>query len=641
MKKKLIASFLAVAFLLCMLTTSGIAFAEGEKELRILFTHDTHSSLLPYNELQADGSVKNVSGYARLATAIEKERTPNTVLLHAGDYAMGTFFNTIYTTHAPDLSLIGAMGYDAFTFGNHEFDFGPAALAQSLRAAKAESDRLPVPVCSNIQFPSDVVSQELKAAYESLGGSESVIIEKNGVKIGLFGILSKGAVSFTATATPITFEDDYKAAKRAVAALKDKGADIVICLSHGGTNPDVSKSEDNQLAKKVPGIDVIISGHTHSTLEKPIKEGKTTIVSAGYYARFLGELDVTITSDGIDVKDYNLVPIDDTVAENADIAAKVESYKAQVQSEYLDINAPEVKFDGIAAYSPFNFTPTEVIDRNYGNYGLANLITDGYLNEAKTRGIDATISVINSGIIRSSFLKGDVSEHDSYKALSLGTGLDSSVGFPLVEFFITGEELRALCEVDVSVYPLMNEAQLFFSGVRYKYNQGRLVFNKVYEVETQNIDGSWAPLDNEKLYGVMGSLYLGQMAGLITDTSFGILKIEPKDKNGVVLADINKAILHDSNGNEIKEWLSLSHYLGSFDKDMSGISQIPLSYQVPREGKIGVTGLSTLFINSTNFARIVYIIIIALVLIIALIILVIVRKLMKKKNRRGYVFRSR
>lgn len=167
MKGKLTAVILTVFFLVSTLGASGLVFADenaGAKELRILFTHDTHSSLLPYNEMQSDG-VKDVSGYARLAGAIEKERNDSTVLVHAGDYAMGTFFNTIFTTHSPDLSLLGAMGYDAFTFGNHEFDFGPAALAKSLLAADKENERLPVPVCSNIQFPPAPAAQELKAAF--------------------------------------------------------------------------------------------------------------------------------------------------------------------------------------------------------------------------------------------------------------------------------------------------------------------------------------------------------------------------------------------------------------------------------------------------------------------------------------------
>jgi 5'-nucleotidase/UDP-sugar diphosphatase len=137
--KRLKLSLVVLIFLIALSLNLSIPqslAAENEDRMTILFTHDLHDHILPVKD-ERDGEIINSGGFARLQTAIlrEKENNPNVVLVDAGDYSMGTPFQTIFASDAPQLRIMGAMGYDALTFGNHEYDYRPAGLAASLKAA--------------------------------------------------------------------------------------------------------------------------------------------------------------------------------------------------------------------------------------------------------------------------------------------------------------------------------------------------------------------------------------------------------------------------------------------------------------------------------------------------------------------------
>lgn len=151
----------------------------------------------------------------------------------------------------------------------------------------------------------------------------------------------------------------------------EQGAQFIICLSHGGTNVKESKSEDQQLAKKVDGIDLIISGHTHTTLTEPIVEGDTYIVSAGPYCENLGSITLEWTEDGEKtLKDYHLTPIDETVAEDQTIATLVEGWKNQVSSSYLASYG--LSYDQVLTTSDYDLPKPQNKDRV--DNALGNLV---------------------------------------------------------------------------------------------------------------------------------------------------------------------------------------------------------------------------------------------------------------------------
>lgn len=117
----------SLKFLLLFILLSSLSlptFAEDNESLTILFTHDIHDNLEAF-DMEINGDIRSIGGFARLSTAIkeEREKDKDLLLLDAGDYSMGTLYQTIYTSHSPALRLMGHMGYDATTFGNHEYDF--------------------------------------------------------------------------------------------------------------------------------------------------------------------------------------------------------------------------------------------------------------------------------------------------------------------------------------------------------------------------------------------------------------------------------------------------------------------------------------------------------------------------------------
>ncbi len=145
-----------------------------------------------------------------------------TLLVDAGDFSMGTLFHTTFMTEAAELRLMAAMGYDVMTLGNHDFDFHPDGLAKTLRRARAAEKKLPVMVASNVVFsPEGKGDGDLKEAFREYPVVPYAVIERRGVRIGLFGILGKDAQIDTPFAKPVTFADPVETSKRIVDLLQE------------------------------------------------------------------------------------------------------------------------------------------------------------------------------------------------------------------------------------------------------------------------------------------------------------------------------------------------------------------------------------------------------------------------------------
>ncbi|MRR18506.1 MAG: bifunctional metallophosphatase/5'-nucleotidase, partial [Deltaproteobacteria bacterium] len=169
----------------------------SDGRLTVLFTHDLHSYFLPERLPASAGLKATEGGYAKLASLIEERRrsgAEKTLLVDAGDFSMGTLFHTAYMTDALELRLMGEMGYDATTLGNHDFDFRIDGLARMLNAARSKSSRLPAIVASNVVFGTPgAADQSLRQAFADYPVREYTVIQKNGMKIGLFGLMGKDA----------------------------------------------------------------------------------------------------------------------------------------------------------------------------------------------------------------------------------------------------------------------------------------------------------------------------------------------------------------------------------------------------------------------------------------------------------------
>lgn len=615
---------------------------EVDQSITILFTHDMHDHLYPF-EIEEDGEIKILGGYARLYSAInkEKEKNPNTLLVDAGDFSMGTLFQTVFSSHAPGLRIMGQMGYDVVTLGNHEFDFRAEGLADSLKVAKDSGEVLPKMVASNVHFPVDdngeltPTLKKLKDAMDYYGVKNHILIKRNGIKIGIFGLMGKEAAS-NAPMSEVEFTDPIQSAKDTVGVLKEEEkADLIICLSHSGTWEDKSKSEDEILAKEVPDIDIIISGHTHTTHPEPIIVGNTIIGSSGRYGENLGILKIAKDENkNWMVKDYRLEPIEGYLTSNPEITETIDFYKGRVQAEYL--TRFNMVFDEVVAYTPFNFTSYGILGKDHDEDILGNLISDSYIyavKEAEGENYEPiAVSVVPTGTIRGSFIKGNITVSDVFNVSSLGIGPDKVSGYPLISVYLTGKELKTVAEVDASISPIMSVAQLYTSGLNFTFNPNRLIFNKVTDVYLEKEDGSREEIRDEELYRVVAGLYSAQMLSIVGDKSFGLLSIVPKTKEGIPITDYEAQIIYDD-GHEIKEWLAIAEYLKSFETE-DGIPQVP-QYYSQKQGRKIVDDNPNLFARLKNPNKIALVLYCIILIILASIVLLI--RIMIRRKKKAYV----
>ena len=621
----------------CLITPAWAQEDEG-KTATILFTHDMHSHLLPA-EKEGGGEY---GGFARLMTALEDERAQAEasgyacITVDGGDFSMGTLFQTIYTTQASELRSLGALGYDAATFGNHEYEYRADGLAKMLEAAVRSGDPLPALVQANYVTPKDPEGD--KAVVEAMadyGVTDYVMIERDGVRFAVFGVLGEDADA-CAPMSGMEIEPIVQAAQRVVDEIKaNEEYDFLICLSHSGTNPDPKKSEDELLAKNVDGIDFIVSGHTHSTMVEPTIVNNTVIGCTGEYCTNLGKVTIKKDAEGNNaVLDYELIPIDENVPENAQIAAQVSGYKDLVETEYLSQFG--MTFDQVLAYSPFDFTPVSQFAREQEEDSLGNLITDAYIyavrqTEAGTNAAPITAAFVNSGVIRASFSQGDITVSDAFNVSSIGSGADGSPGYPLIDVWLTGKELKTVLELDPSVGPIFSGAQLYSSGVRYTFNMHRMLFNRVTDPALLHSDGTTEAIDDNKLYRVVTNLYSSQMLGTVTDMSYGILKITPKDEWGNPITDYEAHIIHLEDGSELKEWYAVATYLASFTPT-DGVPQVPQRYAGPEGRKVRDESVNPVaLLRQPNWITLV-VLGVALVLV-ALVVFIICRVATRKRRR--------
>lgn len=620
------------AFLLVILIFASALFsvsADNKKEVTVLFTHDLHSHFLPSKA--EDGG--EFGGYARLKTIIEsqKEKYPDALLVDGGDFSMGSLFQTCYASQALELRLMGLMGYDATTFGNHEFDYLPQGLASMLNAAVESGGSLPEIVNGNYLPPAEGeagYNEEINEAFENYGVKKYTIIPKGDVYFavfGIFGIDSDDCAPNSGMILHNAAEVSQELVDSAVNECKEKyGTEpVVVCLSHSGTTD--GEGEDYALAESVQGIDLIVSGHTHTTLEKPVRVNDTYIVSAGEYGKNLGVVNMSFDGDSVEIKDYELIEVDEKVKENSLIAAKVQEYKEQVNSDYLAKYG--TSYDEVILNNPFKFDSVDEVYATQHDSDLGNLFADSYKWAVeKATGEPVDVALTAAGVIRETLPQGKVTVSDIFNAASLGVGTEGE----LVKVYITGKELKAALEVDASVQPIMKSAQLFFSGVEYSFNTNRMIFNKIDSAYLVRNDGTKEEIVDDKMYSVVTGMYVGQMLGSVKEKSLGLLSIVPKDSQGnpIEADDLVNYVVFDKTA-PLKEWYAITAYL----KNMGGEMKAAYDSADGRKTVYSSLAPNDLLRNANVFTFAVMGIVLVLIAAVILIATFVVRKIKKRKNK--------
>ena len=412
---------------------------------------------------------------------------------------------------------------------------------------------------------------------------------------------------------------------------------MIACVSHSGTVEDEDKSEDEILAKNVPDIDLIISGHTHTQLDKPIQHGDTYIVSCGEYGRNLGTISMTQKDDGRwDVDTYELIPVTDEIKADAATQERIDKLMETVDTNYLS-HFGYTK-DQILAENDIEFSSVDDMYNEHEELNLGDIMSDAYVYAVESSeyydGDPVDVAVVPSGTVRDTYTKGDVTVEQVYNSFSLGIGKDGLAGYPLISAYLTGKELKLVAEIDASVSDFMTIARLYCSGLNFTYNPHRMILNKVtdcYLMKAQG-EGNREEIEDDKLYHVVTDLYTGQMLGAVMDTSYGLLSITPKDKDGNPIENLEDQAIMEGN-QELKAWAAIARYMESFDDtDGDGIANVSEYYNEKHDRKVveDSWNIIDLVKHPNKFSAIIagiFVLVIVLIILLILLVKKIVRKI--------------
>jgi len=588
----------------------------GPLRLTLLHTNDEHSQLLPFPlaDDAPDRAGSAVGGFARLAAAVEAVRAEAdpqlrpVLLVSAGDFLGGTPFGWLGLLGlAPELDLMGAIGYDAVTIGNHEFDWGPELLARYLAQAgypdpdgefgRRGGDALPALVASNLSTPP---GDPLGRA----GLRRTHLVElENGLRVGLLGLLGRNAASLAPLMHPVTLESPEASARRAVEELRAGGAHLIIALSHSG------ESEDLALASEVGGIDVVVGGHFHTALTDPLREGATWIVQAGSNLRYLGRVELAVYPREGRVEVLNseealpfLVPLGPSVPSSREVADRIRLFGDSLSAflaGYTGGIAEDFRDPALFAQHSLGRAPP------FSETALGNFVADAMrqaAQEATGEAVDFAFQA--NGVLRSDLIPGEepgregaVTVLDLAAVSGLGAGPDGTPGYPIISARLTGEEIYRILEISTLVPQLRGNSHfLQVSGLRYEVDPTRAVlftipvrgtpvpsFRAVRRAWQMRSDGTEVEIPRDgTLFHVATDHHVASFLPQVGALAPRLL-IELKDRTGQPLAHLDDAVIrvHDR---ELKVWEAILRYAASLPR-VDGRPTLPESYLTP-QGRI-------------------------------------------------------
>ena len=646
--KLVITGLLMIAMMPFLVHTTVAAEQEGVKKVDVIYLHDLHSHLETFATVD-NGETRMLGGIPQIKTLVEEQReiNPHTLVLDAGDFSMGTLIQAVYETEAAELKMLGDIYCDVTTLGNHEFDYKGTGMANMLTTAANSGEQVPAMVLCNVDWDTMEAAgltanqQKLKDAFALYGVKDYVVLEKGDVNIAVFGVFGKDAVACVANGD-LLFEDAISAAQETVAEIEAKeNVDMIICVSHSGTSENQDKSEDELLAKAVPQIDLIVSGHTHTTLADPLVHGNTYVVSCGEYAKRIGSLSMEMTAPGVwEMNRHELIEVTPDIPANEETQAKIDALLDSVDNNYLSLFG--YTRNQVVAQNDVEFCSVNQLYTEHTELNLGSLLADAYKYAVESApdfdGNPVALAVAPSGTIRGTYAIGDITVADVYNSYSLGIGEDGIPGYPLLSVYLTGEELKLVAEIDASVSDFMTSARLYNAGMHFNYNPNRILLNRVTDCYLVN-DGVRMEIEDDKLYRVVSDMYSGHMLGGVTDMSYGLLSLELKQADGTPIEKIEDAIIY-VDGNELKAWTAIASYMETFeDTDGDGIGNVPAIYATTQGRKVveDSKNIVELVKNPNKYAiMIIAVVLVVLTILIVLILLIkkVVTKLVHKVRKR-------
>ncbi|TQR11925.1 bifunctional metallophosphatase/5'-nucleotidase [Psychrobacillus lasiicapitis] len=447
-------------------------------------------------------------------TAIKEVRAekPSALLIDAGDVFSGTLYFNEFKGQA-DLALMNLMNYDVMTFGNHEFDLGSSPEGHKALSEFIQKSNFPF-VSSNVDFSKDV---NLKGLFNVNASSDpkdgqiysGIIKEVDGQKVGLFGLTTAETADISSP-KDVTFTDYIKAAQKMVDEFEKQGVNKVVAVSHIGYDDNAEFDNDLLLAAAVNGIDVIVGGHSHTQLDKPVVVDKdknglakdpTVIVQAYQYSDFLGTLDVDFDKDGKVVGHKGaLIPTKDK-KEDPEAAAVLKTYTEKIK----EIEGQEI---GVVAETELT-NPRATTDEDKSvrknETALGNIITDGMLAKAKTYNDKVVMAFQNGGGIRAEIKAGPITVGDVITVLPFGN--------TLATMELTGKELKEAFELSFKSYPKENGGFLHVAGAKVEFDSSKPAGQRVVSIKYKAADGSYVDIKENEKYVVATNAFTAVQGG--------------------------------------------------------------------------------------------------------------------------------
>lgn len=434
---------------------TGLASVESDGvHIHIYHTNDMHARIKDTD----DGGKSIGMGVLTAVLRDAKDKDADTLALDAGDTFHGTAEVNV-TRGMAMARFLNIAGYDAMVPGNHDFNYGADRLTELASA-------LNFPVLSaNIMVKS--TGEHVFPAYKEF--------TLDGVKVAVFGLTTPEAAYKTAPANvkDVAFENPVEAAKRAVALLRSRN-DVVIGLMHMGLD-DSSEFTSKRIAEEVPGIDLIIDGHSHTRLPEGLHVGDTLICQTGWHDYSIGEIELVVKDHKLASKKASLLDKDKLASVKPDEAATL------ALSELEKENA--ATFQKVKAKSPKAF-PAEREKLRSEETELGNLVAD-----ALRSATDADVALQNGGGIREGLPKGNITEKDLLSMFPFGN--------TVVKLSLTGAELKTVLEHSVGYTPESFGGFQQVSGVTFTLDRSRPAGSRVSDIKIGGV-----PIDMAKSYTV-------------------------------------------------------------------------------------------------------------------------------------------
>jgi len=478
---------LGILGLVLGLSVMGLA---QTKTLTILHTNDTHSALLPFthqpyptpftwlwpdhrqgwlDEFRGPGGFnRDYAGIARMSTLIKRIRQAkgNVLAFHSGDVFVGSFMFNKFLGN-PELKIMEDL-YDAMTPGNHEFDLGISTLESVLYGEYPGMSPVALPMI-NANYNFEAVGSYPASRLAGLM-QDHIIKTVDGIKVGIFGMGNEDPTNFTAEMIARfqgTDEKLYICAATQAGTLRAAGCRVVICLSHLGTMYDA------ELLSQVPGIDIIVGGHSHDLFDRADLRNGKIIVQAGSHGRWLGELRIAVDPSGrVRFLNWRTHELDKTVRPDPEIQARLEVLQGLVEAD------PRfgLVFTEPVAYAVRNIHHDWPATGPNRDAALGILVADAMKKallaaSAADPNLPPVHCVLDPlGYTEFGIPAGKVVGNDILRAVPYGYDPASGLGFKLVVVPLDGQTILALLEYTVTYVEYTRSLCVQPSGLTFAYN---------------------------------------------------------------------------------------------------------------------------------------------------------------------------